>query len=164
MFALEMLSPIAVTETTEVGRGWGGVDPKLGRRLGRQPYNLRLLPKASGKDTAPGAGARILKKLVCFWKVQVPNGSRLTLGSLPFLEGSCSDRGSKKKCDSVFCGCPECVGEDRKFSQAWSTHRMRLNEKKSKGLKEKTVDVELKPQTSFSNFSPCFQGLWIERS
>ena len=34
------------------------------------------------------------------------DGSYLTLGSMcvpqPFLEGSCSDRGSKKECKSIF--------------------------------------------------------------
>ena len=30
MLALEMLSPIAVTETTEVGTGWGGGDDGVG--------------------------------------------------------------------------------------------------------------------------------------
>ena len=52
-------------------------------------------------------------------------GSRLTLGSLcdpqPFLEGSCSGKGSKKRCNSVLCGCPECVVEGKRFTQAWST-------------------------------------------
>ena len=31
MLALEMLSPIAVTETAEVGTGWGGGDDGVGR-------------------------------------------------------------------------------------------------------------------------------------
>ena len=30
MLAVEMLSPIAVTETTEVGTGWGGGDDGVG--------------------------------------------------------------------------------------------------------------------------------------
>ena len=69
MLALEMLSPIAVTETTEVGRGWGrggnGVgtgSPQAGAAAGAaRLYNLRLPPKASGKDTGSSfvAGARI---------------------------------------------------------------------------------------------------------
>ena len=66
MLALEMLSPIAVTETTEVGTGWerggNGVtpgSPQAGAAAGGASlYNLRLPPKASGKDTgdpsAPG--------------------------------------------------------------------------------------------------------------
>ena len=49
--AVEMLSPIAVTETAEVGTARSAVGAA---RL----YNLRLPPKASGKDTgawpAPG--------------------------------------------------------------------------------------------------------------
>ena len=54
MLAFEMLSPIAVTEKAEVGTGGSAAG---GARL----YNLRLLPKASGKDTGCGswAGARI---------------------------------------------------------------------------------------------------------
>ena len=65
------------------------------------------------------------------------DGSCLTLGSSRcspqrFLEGSCSGKGSKRRCNSALCGCPECVVEGKKFSQAWSTHRMRLNEKSSK--------------------------------
>ena len=59
MLALEMLSPIAVTETTEVGTGWGGGEDDQVGGWGGSPYNLRLLPKASGKDTGPVAGARI---------------------------------------------------------------------------------------------------------
>ena len=69
MLALEMLSPIAVTETTEVGRGWGrggdGVgtgSPQAGAAAGgARLSDLRLPPKASGKDTGCGswAGARI---------------------------------------------------------------------------------------------------------
>ena len=57
MLALEMLSPIAVTETTEVTTGWGGggegEDDQVGG-WGGSPYNLRLLPKASSKDTDLG--------------------------------------------------------------------------------------------------------------
>ena len=49
--AVEMLSPIAVTETAEVGTGWErGEDDQVGGR-GGSPYNLRLPPKASSKDT-----------------------------------------------------------------------------------------------------------------
>ena len=40
--AVEMLSPIAVTETAEVGTGWGrGGEGWVGGR-GGSPYNLRL--------------------------------------------------------------------------------------------------------------------------
>ena len=65
MLAWEMLSPIAVTETTEVGRGWGrggeGVRTTRSAAGAARLYNLRLPPKASGKDTGPLplAGARI---------------------------------------------------------------------------------------------------------
>ena len=69
MLALEMLSPIAVTETAEVGTGWerggngvGTGSPQAGAAAGAaRLYNLRLPPKASGKDTGCGswAGARI---------------------------------------------------------------------------------------------------------
>ena len=45
MLAVEMLSPIAVTETAETGGSAAGA-----ARL----YNLRLPPKASGKDTGCG--------------------------------------------------------------------------------------------------------------
>ena len=55
MLALEMLSPIAVTETAEVGTGWGRGGEGVGTgesAAGAAPlYNLRLPPKASGKDT-----------------------------------------------------------------------------------------------------------------
>ena len=58
MLALEMLSPIAVTETTEVGTGWGGGDDGVGTARSAagaaRLYNLRLPPKASGKDTIKG--------------------------------------------------------------------------------------------------------------
>ena len=48
MLALEMLSPIAVTEKAEVGTGW----ERPGRRLGRHAFiTFGYLPKASGKDT-----------------------------------------------------------------------------------------------------------------
>ena len=57
--AVEMLSPIAVTETAEVGTGWGGGRPTRSAAGGARLYNLRLPPKASGKDTGPVAGARI---------------------------------------------------------------------------------------------------------
>ena len=50
MLAWEMLSPIAVTETAEVGTGWGGGDdgvttgsPQAGAAAGgARLYNLRL--------------------------------------------------------------------------------------------------------------------------
>ena len=62
MLALEMLSPIAVTETTEVGRGWerGGEGVgtgwgRVGRRLGRHAsITFGYQAKASGKDTGCG--------------------------------------------------------------------------------------------------------------
>ena len=52
MLAFQMLSPIAVTETAEVGTGgWAAGGASL--------YNLRLPPKASGKDTGdPSVGRR----------------------------------------------------------------------------------------------------------
>ena len=61
--AVEMLSPIAVTETAEVGRGWGGGDDGVGTARSAvgaaRLYNLRLPPKASGKDTGdPSVGRR----------------------------------------------------------------------------------------------------------
>ena len=63
MLAFQMLSPIAVTETTKVGTGWGGGGEGVGRARSAagaaRLYNLRLPPKASGKDTGPVAGARI---------------------------------------------------------------------------------------------------------
>ena len=69
MLAFEMLSPIAVTEKAEVGTGWGtgwgGGDDGVGTARSAvgaaRLYNLRLPPKASGKDTGSGswAGARI---------------------------------------------------------------------------------------------------------
>ena len=44
--AVEMLSPIAVTETAEVGRGWGGGDDGVGTARSAvgaaRLYNLRL--------------------------------------------------------------------------------------------------------------------------
>ena len=56
--AVEMLSPIAVTETTEVGTGWERGDDGVGRARSAagaaRLYNLRLPPKASGKDTGCG--------------------------------------------------------------------------------------------------------------
>ena len=62
MLALEMLSPIAVTEKAEVGRGWGGGDDGVGTARsaagGARLYNLRLPPKASGKDTGWAWGRR----------------------------------------------------------------------------------------------------------
>ena len=55
MLALEMLSPIAVTETAEVTTGWergrDGVTTGGSAVGGARLYNLRLPPKASGKDT-----------------------------------------------------------------------------------------------------------------
>ena len=58
MLALEMLSPIAVTETTKVGTGWergdDGVRTTRSAAGGARLYNLRLPPKASGKDTGCG--------------------------------------------------------------------------------------------------------------
>ena len=55
MLAVEMLSPIAGTETAEVGRGlrrgWNGVTTGGSAVGGASLYNLRLPPKASGKDT-----------------------------------------------------------------------------------------------------------------
>ena len=61
--AVEMLSPIAATETAEVGTGWGGGDDGVatgGSAVGAaRLYNLRLPPKASGKDTGnPSVGRR----------------------------------------------------------------------------------------------------------
>ena len=38
MLALEMLSPIAVTETTKVGTGWGGGDDGWVGGRGGSPY------------------------------------------------------------------------------------------------------------------------------
>ena len=62
MLAFQMLSPIAVTEKAEVGTGWGrggdGVRTARSAAGAARLYNLRLPPKASGKDTgtwpAPG--------------------------------------------------------------------------------------------------------------
>ena len=63
MLALEMLSPIAVTETAEVTtgleRGDDGVGTGESAVGAARLYNLRLPPKASGKDTGLVAGARI---------------------------------------------------------------------------------------------------------
>ena len=67
MLALEMLSPIAVTETAEVGTRWGGGGNGVGtgwggpgRRLGRHAsITFGYQPKASGKDTGdPSVGRR----------------------------------------------------------------------------------------------------------
>ena len=56
--AVQMLSPIAVTETAEVGTGWGRGDDGVGTGESAagaaRLYNLRLPPKASGKDTDLG--------------------------------------------------------------------------------------------------------------
>ena len=58
MLALEMLSPIAVTETAEVTTGWergrDGVGTGGSAAGAASLYNLRLPPKASGKDTGLG--------------------------------------------------------------------------------------------------------------
>ena len=55
MLALEMLSPIAVTETAEVGtgreRGGEGVGTGWGRLGRRASITFGYRPKASGKDT-----------------------------------------------------------------------------------------------------------------
>ena len=71
MLALEMLSPIAVTETTEVGTGWGGGGDGVGTARsaagGARLYNLRLPPKASGKDTGWAWSRR--PDLICFIKL-----------------------------------------------------------------------------------------------
>ena len=92
MLALEMLSPIAVTETAEVGTGWerggdgvGTGSPQAGAAAGAaRLYNLRLPPKASGKDTdlgrcpAPGLkGYRPCRRPQIFcpipgWHMQCP--------------------------------------------------------------------------------------------
>ena len=40
--AVQMLSPIAVTETAEVGTGWGGGRPTRSAAGGARLYNLRL--------------------------------------------------------------------------------------------------------------------------
>ena len=45
--------------TTGWERGGNGVGTTRSAAGGASPYNLRLLPKASGKDTGPVAGARI---------------------------------------------------------------------------------------------------------
>ena len=63
MLALEMLSPIAVTETAEVTTGWerggNGVRTTRSAAGAARLYNLRLPPKASGKDTGdPSVGRR----------------------------------------------------------------------------------------------------------
>ena len=68
MLALEMLSPIAVTETAEVETGWGGGDDGVGRgwggpgrRLGRRAsitfgYHRRppARTRAAARGPAPG--------------------------------------------------------------------------------------------------------------
>ena len=77
------------------------------------------------------------------------DGSCLTLGSTcsvpqPFLEGSGSEQGSQKGC-KFFCSCVSCEKVSKEFSKAWSTHRMRVNEKKSKGAfvcKENLISKE----------------------
>ena len=52
MLALEMLSPIAVTETAEVGRGWGRGGVGVGTaRSAAGGASLGYQPKASGKYT-----------------------------------------------------------------------------------------------------------------
>ena len=62
MLALEMLSPIAVTEKAEVGTGWGGGDDgvgtgwgRVGRRLGGHASITEGLRQGHGHV----AGARI---------------------------------------------------------------------------------------------------------
>ena len=65
MLALEMLSLIAVTETTEVGTGWGGGDDGVGTARSAAGeaalYNLRLPTEGlrQGHGLAFVAGARI---------------------------------------------------------------------------------------------------------
>ena len=65
MLALEMLSPIAVTETAEVGRGWGGGRNGVGTggsaAGGARLYNLRLPTEGlrQGHGLWLLAGARI---------------------------------------------------------------------------------------------------------
>ena len=56
------------------------------------------------------------------------------------------------------CGCSDCVVEDRKFSKAWSTHRMRLNEKSSKRFVKDSDDSETKGSTSVLGCSTCFSN------
>ena len=51
MLAFEMRTPIAVTEKAEVGTGWERGRPTRSAAGGARLYNLRLPPKASGKDT-----------------------------------------------------------------------------------------------------------------
>ena len=55
MLALEMLSPIAVTETAEVTTGWGGGRNGVGRARSAAGAAALITfgyqPKASGKDT-----------------------------------------------------------------------------------------------------------------
>ena len=90
----------------------------------------------------------------------IPGSSRRA--PQPFLEGSCSVRGSKTGCSSVLCGCSECVAKDSRFSRAWSNHRMQMNEKKSKGfVASETVLNEAVLHDSFSPKVPfCFSGLF----
>ena len=83
------------------------------------------------------------------------SGSDASTGSTrrapqPFLEGSCSGQGSEGDC-GFFCSCDSCEKKSKSFSKAWSTHRMQLNEKKSK---EKFVCEE--SVISTSNVS-CFE-------
>ena len=98
----------------------------------------------------------------------LPSVSELSHGSMhvvpqPFGQGSCSGRGSKKRCKSVICGCVECVEEGRRFSSAWSTHRMRIHERNSKGLVsgEKLVSgdgIGNVGMSSSSKVSTCWSG------
>ena len=88
------------------------------------------------------------------------SGSTFRPGSMhvpqPFLEGSVSGRGSNER--HVFCKCSTCVEEGTRFSRAWSTHRMKTNERKSKGHvfgRNKQNGLE-----SFSSEMPnCWSGL-----
>ena len=89
-----------------------------------------------------------------------------------FVEGSGSE-GFEKKCRSVFCSCSECVLKDSSFSCAWSTHRMKLNEEKSKGsvLEESVLQDDFshstvlqdvcEPTSCFPTKVPsCLSGLY----
>ena len=74
------------------------------------------------------------------------------LGVQPFLEGSCSGQGSKGEC-RFFCDCVACCDESKKFSKAWSTHRIKLNEKKVKeSVAQESVNV-VSDVSCFSKFS-----------
>ena len=61
MLALEMLSPIAVTETTEVGTGWGGVRPTRSAAGAAALITFGYYRRPPARARAdPGAGARIV--------------------------------------------------------------------------------------------------------